>query len=83
VPGSFYRLLWCNDTHDAHLICEISACGDGPEPGRSLWPCNPANGARPTPDQRFRPRAGLRTALHRFCVEAAVGHPLTVSGMVG
>jgi hypothetical protein len=62
VPGSFYRLLWCNDTHDAHLICEISACGDGPEPGRSLRLCNPSNGARPRlirgfdQEQVFAPR---------------------------
>ena len=80
MPGSFYRLLEVHDTHDAHLICEIRACDDGAEPGRSLRLRNPANGARPAPDQTFRPRAGLRTALHRICVEAAVGHPLTVSG---
>src|SRR4029450_10609873 len=78
-PGSFYHL---SKVHDSHNIMFCRRVG-----GRRATPLNQGIVYGTVPDETSR-HAGLLTrfdydevfgtALNRFCVQAAIGHPLTV-----
>jgi UDP-sulfoquinovose synthase len=84
MPGSFYHLTKVHDSHNIHFACRIwglraTDLNQGvvygnltPETMRDLRLIN-----------RFDYDDVFGTALNRFCVQAAIGHPLTVYGRGG
>ncbi|MGA7525099.1 MAG: NAD-dependent epimerase/dehydratase family protein [Acidobacteriaceae bacterium] len=83
-PGSFYHLSKVHDSHNIHFVCRIW--------GLRATDLNQGVVYGVITDQT-RIDEGLinrldydhvfGTALNRFCVQAALGHPLTVYGMGG
>jgi len=80
-PGSFYHLSKVHDSHNIQFCCRIwgirsTDLNQGVVYGADTYETaiDPALATRFDYDQIYG------TALNRFCVEAAVGHPLTVYG---
>jgi len=84
LPGSFYHLSKVHDSHNIHFCCRI----------RGLRATDLNQGVvygtitdETVLDRRLMNRFDyddvFGTALNRFCVEAAIGHPLTVHGQGG
>ncbi len=83
-PGSFYHLTKVHDSHNIHFACRVwglraTDLNQGvvygaatPEVERDPWLVN-----------RFDYDDVFGTVLNRFCIEAAIGHPLTVYGKGG
>jgi UDP-sulfoquinovose synthase len=84
LPGSFYHLSKVHDSHNIHFACRIW--------GTRATDLNQGvvYGIE-TPETRLDDRLATRfdydqafgTALNRFCVQAMIGHPLTVYGKGG
>jgi UDP-sulfoquinovose synthase len=84
LPGSFYHLSKVHDSHNIHFACRI----------RGMRATDLNQGivyGIETDETKLDPRLITRfdyddafgTALNRFCVQAVVGHPLTVYGKGG
>jgi UDP-sulfoquinovose synthase len=84
LPGSFYHLSKVHDSHNIHFACRI----------RGMRATDLNQGivyGIETDETKLDPRLITRfdyddvfgTALNRFCVQAIVGHPLTVYGKGG
>jgi UDP-sulfoquinovose synthase len=84
LPGSFYHLSKVHDSHNIHFACRT----------RGLAATDLNQGivyGIETEETELDPRLVTRfdyddvfgTALNRFCVQAIVGHPLTVYGKGG
>ena len=84
MPGSWYHLTKVHDSHNIHLACRIwgtratdlnqgvvygTVTQQAERDGRLI--------------NRFDYEDVFGTALNRFCVQAAIGHPLTVYGKGG
>ena len=84
VPGSMYHLSKVHDSHNIHFACRVW--------GMRATDLNQGvvYGIQ-TDETRFDDRLATRfdyddvfgTALNRFCVQAVIGHPLTVYGKGG
>jgi UDP-sulfoquinovose synthase len=84
LPGSWYHLTKVHDSHNIHFACRIwgtraTDLNQGvvygtvtPQAERDLRLIN-----------RFDYEDVFGTALNRFCIQAAIGHPLTVYGKGG
>jgi UDP-sulfoquinovose synthase len=80
-PGSFYHLSKVHDSHNIHFACKIwglrsTDLNQGIVYGAETYETemHPDLATRLDYDQIYG------TALNRFCVQAATGHPLTVYG---
>jgi UDP-sulfoquinovose synthase len=84
LPGSFYHLSKVHDSHNIHFACRI----------RGLRATDLNQGVVygiETEETVLDPRLATRfdyddvfgTALNRFCLQAVIGHPLTVYGKGG
>ena len=83
-PGSFYHLSKVHDTHNIHFCCKAW--------GLRATDLNQGVVYGTTTDEtamdealvnRFDYDEIFGTALNRFCIEAAAGHPITVYGKGG
>jgi len=83
-PGSFYHLSKVHDSHNLHFACRIwglraTDLNQGVVYGVATEPT--------TRDELLINRLDydgiFGTALNRFCIQAAIGHPLTVYGAGG
>ncbi len=84
MPGSWYHLSKVHDSHNIHFACRIwglraTDLNQGvvygtltPQAERDLRLIN-----------RFDYEEVFGTVLNRFCIQAAIGHPLTVYGKGG
>jgi UDP-sulfoquinovose synthase len=84
LPGSFYHLSKVHDSHNIHFACRV----------RGLRATDLNQGVVygiETEETKLDPRLLTRfdyddvfgTALNRFCLQAVIGHPLTVYGKGG
>jgi UDP-sulfoquinovose synthase len=83
-PGSFYHLSKVHDSHNIHFCCKIW--------GIRATDLNQGVVYGTVTDEILRDEALVNrldydevfgTALNRFCVQAAIGHPITVYGKGG
>ena len=84
-PGSFYHLSKVHDSAQHHVrLPHLGPALDRPQPGRRLRPGDARDRAcTPTWPPASTTTAVFGTVLNRFCVQAVVGHPLTVYGTGG
>src|SRR5918992_4998149 len=80
-PGSFYHLSKVHDSHNIHLTCKIwglraTDLNQGVVYG-TVTPQTERDGRLMN---RFDYEEVFGTVLNRFCVQAAIDHPLTVYG---
>jgi UDP-sulfoquinovose synthase len=84
LPGSLYHLSKVHDSHNIHFACRVwglraTDLNQGVVYGIET--------DETVPDERLITRFDydevFGTALNRFCVEAVIGHPLTVYGKGG
>ena len=80
-PGSFYHLSKVHDSHNLHFACRIwglrvTDLNQGVVYGQETDETT----MHPDLATRFDYDAVFGTVLNRFCVQAVVGHPLTVYG---
>jgi UDP-sulfoquinovose synthase len=84
LPGSFYHLSKVHDSHNIHFACRIWGlrCTDLNQ--GVVYGIETDETSR---DERLITRfdydESFGTALNRFCVQAVIGHPLTVYGKGG
>ncbi len=83
-PGSFYHLSKVHDSHNILFACRIwglrsTDLNQGIVYGQET----PETVLHPDLATRFDYDAVFGTVLNRFCVQAVVGHPLTVYGQGG
>ncbi len=83
-PGSFYHLSKVHDSHNIQFACRIwglraTDLNQGIVYGQET----PETSLHPDLATRFDYDAVFGTVLNRFCVQAVVGHPLTVYGQGG
>ena len=83
-PGSFYHLSKVHDSHNMHFACRIwglrvTDLNQGVVYGQETDETT----MHPDLATRFDYDAVFGTVLNRFCVQAVVGHPLTVYGKGG
>src|SRR5919204_97360 len=84
MPGSLYHLSKVHDSHNIHFACRIwglraTDLNQGVVYGIS----SDETELHPELHTSFHYDAVFGTALNRFCVQAVVGHPLTVYGEGG
>lgn len=83
-PGSFYHLTKVHDSHNIHFACKIWGLrATDLNQGVVYGTVTPQTERDPRLINRFDYEQVFGTVLNRFCVEAAVGHPLTVYGKGG
>jgi UDP-sulfoquinovose synthase len=83
-PGSFYHLSKVHDSHNIHFACKIWGLrATDLNQGVVYGTVTPQTDRDPRLVNRFDYEEVFGTVLNRFCVEAAVGHPLTVYGKGG
>ncbi len=83
-PGSFYHLSKVHDSHNIHFACKIWGLrATDLNQGVVYGTVTPQAERDPRLVNRFDYDEVFGTVLNRFCVEAAVGHPLTVYGKGG
>ncbi len=83
-PGSFYHLSKVHDQPQHHvLLPHLGTARHRPEPGRGLRHHTDETALDEGLINRFDYDEVFGTALNRFCIEAAVGHPITVYGKGG
>ena len=83
-PGSFYHLSKVHDSHNIHFACRIWGIRATDLNQGVVYGIE-------TPETKLDDRLATRfdydevfgTALNRFCVQAMIGHPLTVYGKGG
>jgi UDP-sulfoquinovose synthase len=83
-PGSFYHLSKVHDSHNIHFACRIwglraTDLNQGIVYGQETDETT----MHPDLSTRFDYDAVFGTVLNRFCVQAVIGHPLTVYGRGG
>ncbi len=83
-PGSFYHLSKVHDSHNIMFACRIwglrsTDLNQGIVYGQET----PETVLHPDLATRFDYDAVFGTVLNRFCVQAVVGHPITVYGQGG
>src|SRR6202161_313975 len=83
-PGSFYHLSKVHDSHNIHFACKIWGIR---APDRNQGVVYGIETDETMLDERLATRFDYDgiwgTVLNRFCIEAAIGHPLTVHGKGG
>src|SRR5213596_192113 len=84
VPGSLYHLSKVHDSHNIHFACRIWGlrCTDLNQ-GVVYGIETPEMQMDERLLTRFDYDQAFGTALNRFCVQAVIGHPLTVYGKGG
>ncbi|MGF1576982.1 MAG: NAD-dependent epimerase/dehydratase family protein [Cyanophyceae cyanobacterium] len=83
-PGSFYHLSKVHDSHNIHFACKIWGLrATDLNQGVVYGVLTDEAGQDETLINRLDYDGVFGTALNRFCIQAAVGHPLTVYGSGG
>ncbi|MEM8810281.1 MAG: NAD-dependent epimerase/dehydratase family protein [Cyanobacteria bacterium P01_G01_bin.38] len=83
-PGSFYHLSKVHDTHNIHFACKIWGIrATDLNQGIVYGVLTEETGMDELLINRLDYDGVFGTALNRFCIQAAVGHPLTVYGTGG
>jgi UDP-sulfoquinovose synthase len=84
VPGSFYHLSKVHDSHNIHFACRIWGLrATDLNQGVVYGIETPETKLDERLVTRFDYDQAFGTALNRFCVQAMIGHPLTVYGKGG
>jgi UDP-sulfoquinovose synthase len=84
LPGSFYHLSKVHDSHNIHFACRIwKVRATDLNQGVVYGTVTAETGLDDRLINRFDYDAVFGTALNRFCVQAAIDHPLTVYGRGG
>ncbi|MEM0980235.1 MAG: NAD-dependent epimerase/dehydratase family protein [Cyanobacteria bacterium P01_H01_bin.58] len=80
-PGSFYHLSKVHDSHNIHFACKIWGIrATDLNQGIVYGVLTEETGMDELLINRLDYDGVFGTALNRFCIQAAVGHPLTVYG---
>jgi UDP-sulfoquinovose synthase len=80
-PGSFYHLSKVHDSHNIHFACKIWGIrATDLNQGIVYGVLTDETGMDELLVNRLDYDGVFGTALNRFCIQAAVGHPLTVYG---
>lgn len=83
-PGSFYHLSKVHDSHNIHFCCKIWGLRATDLNQGVVYGTVTAETSRDEAlINRFDYDDVFGTALNRFCVQAAIGHPITVYGKGG
>lgn len=83
-PGSFYHLSKVHDSHNIHFACKIWGLrATDLNQGVVYGVLTEQTGMDEMLINRLDYDGVFGTALNRFCIQAAVGHPLTVYGKGG
>ncbi len=83
-PGSFYHLSKVHDSHNIHFCCKIWGLrATDLNQGVVYGTITEETAMDDALVNRFDYDEVFGTALNRFCVQAAIGHPLTVYGKGG
>ncbi len=83
-PGSFYHLSKVHDSHNIHFACRIWGLrATDLNQGVVYGVLTEETGMDEILINRLDYDGVFGTALNRFCVQAAIGHPLTVYGKGG
>jgi len=83
-PGSFYHLSKVHDSHNIMFACRLWGLRSTDlNQGIVYGTLTPEITRHPGLTNRFDYDGIFGTALNRFCVQAAIGHPLTVYGRGG
>jgi UDP-sulfoquinovose synthase len=83
-PGSFYHLSKVHDSHNIHFCCKIWGIrATDLNQGVVYGTVTDETSLDPVLVNRFDYDEIFGTALNRFCVQAAIKHPLTVYGRGG
>jgi UDP-sulfoquinovose synthase len=84
LPGSWYHLTKVHDSHNIHFACRIWGLrATDLNQGVVYGTVTPQTERDPRLVNRFDYEDVFGTALNRFCIQAAIGHPLTVYGKGG
>ncbi|UZQ56147.1 NAD-dependent epimerase/dehydratase family protein [Trichothermofontia sichuanensis B231] len=83
-PGSFYHLSKVHDSHNIHFACRIWGLrATDLNQGVVYGVLTEETGMDERLINRLDYDGVFGTALNRFCIQAAIGHPLTVYGKGG
>jgi UDP-sulfoquinovose synthase len=83
-PGSFYHLSKVHDSHNIHFACKIWGLrATDLNQGVVYGVLTDETGSDELLINRLDYDGVFGTALNRFCIQAAIGHPLTVYGKGG
>ncbi|MEM6424614.1 MAG: NAD-dependent epimerase/dehydratase family protein [Cyanobacteria bacterium P01_C01_bin.73] len=83
-PGSFYHLSKVHDSHNIHFACKIWGLrATDLNQGIVYGVLTEETGMDELLINRLDYDGVYGTALNRFCIQAAIGHPLTVYGTGG
>lgn len=83
-PGSFYHLSKVHDSHNIHFACKVWGLrATDLNQGVVYGVLTEETGMDELLINRLDYDGVFGTALNRFCVQAAIGHPLTVYGKGG
>jgi UDP-sulfoquinovose synthase len=83
-PGSFYHLSKVHDSHNIHFACKIWGLrATDLNQGVVYGVLTDETGMDELLVNRLDYDGVFGTALNRFCIQAAIGHPLTVYGTGG
>ncbi|MFM1841656.1 MAG: NAD-dependent epimerase/dehydratase [Cyanobacteriota bacterium] len=83
-PGSFYHLSKVHDSHNIHFACKIWGLrATDLNQGIVYGVLTDETGMDEMLINRLDYDGVFGTALNRFCIQAAIGHPLTVYGKGG
>lgn len=83
-PGSFYHLSKVHDSHNIHFACRVWGLrATDLNQGVVYGVLTEETGMDELLINRLDYDGVFGTALNRFCIQAAVGHPLTVYGKGG
>ena len=84
LPGSWYHLTKVHDSANIHFACRIWGLrATDLNQGVVYGTVTPQTEQDPRLVNRFDYEDVFGTALNRFCIQAAIGHPLTVYGKGG
>ena len=84
LPGSWYHLSKVHDSHNIHFACRIWGLrATDLNQGVVYGTLTPQTERDVRLINRFDYEDVFGTALNRFCIQAAIGHPLTVYGKGG
>ena len=84
LPGSWYHLSKVHDSHNIHFACRIWGLrATDLNQGVVYGTLTPQSSRDERLINRFDYEDVFGTALNRFCIQAAIGHPLTVYGKGG
>ena len=83
-PGSFYHLTKVHDSHNIHFACRIWGLrATDLNQGVVYGTVTPQTERHPELINRFDYDHVFGTALNRFCIQSAIGYPMTVYGKGG